>query len=182
MNRFKYKEEMGFFKIQDREDIIPTFFVDTKDEADKFINLLNTINPKITGNTVTIKWKDSISDDIYFNNNKMDIVEIKILENYYRTGKEVFIEEKTFLNLKSFVDKGTSEDIVNQLNKCSSLQSILANNSFSLNQDFILIQRLTLKDEERKEILNEIHEIFPSTRPRFIPKIMEGEYDLLVKF
>ena len=182
MNRFQFKEEMGFFKIQDEEDIIPTFFVDTKSEADKFIDLFNTINPKITGNKIIMKWKDSTSEDIYFNNNKMDIVEIKILKDYYRNGKEILIEEKTFLNLKSFVNKGTSEDIINQLYKCSSLQSILANNSFSLNQDFILIQGLTLKDEKRKEILNEIHEVFPSTKPRFIPKIMEGEYDLLIKF
>ena len=78
MIRFQFKEEMGFFKINDKEGVIPTCFVDSKEEADKLTKFFKTLNPKIDKNVIILKWQNNFTSNIFLNQDKMDKIEIKI--------------------------------------------------------------------------------------------------------
>lgn len=182
MSRFKYEEEMGFFKIKDKLGIIPTFFVDNKQIADKFRKIFNTLNPKINGTEIILEWKTGFNSTVFLNTNKMDKVEVKIEEEEYGNRKDIIITHHSNINLERFAEKSTKDEVLEQLRTIPCINQFLENHSFIANRSFILIQGLQLREEEKEEIEKEIHECFPSVKCQFLEGFSDVTYDLIIDF
>lgn len=182
MNRFQFKEEMGFFKINDKEGVIPTCFVDSKEEADKLTKFFKTLNPKIDKNVIILKWQNNFTSNIFLNQDKMDKIEVKIKEDQYQTGKEIHIIQKGIMNLKGLVEENKVNDIFEQLDTIPCIKAFINNHSYVMNKKFFLIEDLILREEEKIEVLNEINEHFPSVSAYFVERFPDDAFDLIIKF
>lgn len=182
IRRFEYREEMGFFKIEDKEGVIPTCFVDTKEEADKLTNFFKTLNPKIDKNVIILKWQNNFTSNIFLNQDKMDKIEIKIKEDQYQTGKEIHIIQKGTINLRGLVEENKINNIFEQLDTIPCIKEFMNNHSYVMNKKFFLIEDLALEEEEKNKVLNEIIERFPSVSAYFIERFSDNTFDLIIKF
>ena len=107
---------------------------------------------------------------------------IKIKEDQYQTGKEIHIIQKGIMNLKSLVEENKVNNIFKQLDTIPCIKEFIKNHSYVMNKKFFLIEDLTLREEEKIEVLNEINKHFPSVSAHFVERFPDDTFDLIIEF